>query len=149
MYKGYYTFSNLQNLLGDNGVDITPVSRSGHYILKTNSSTILNISSHQAWLLGFNDNNRTFMPNTEVISDNIVDINLGLNYVSVCCNLVNENFCVDANGKRSDIITTLPVTTAQTFFGSATRFVDIESKAPVTKGWLNQLQFRITHQNSE
>jgi hypothetical protein len=42
-----------------------------------------------------------------VISDNMVDINLGLNYVSVCCNLVNENFCVDANGKRSDIITTL------------------------------------------
>jgi hypothetical protein len=44
--------------------------------------------------------------------------------MNVHCNMANTEFCIDTNGKKCDVVASLPTTTTQVLFGSVSRYND-------------------------
>ena len=55
-----------------------------------------------------------------------MEINRGLRYVEVSCDIVDSSRVIDPHGKRSSMIYTLPVTTNASLKGSVVHYKDIE-----------------------
>jgi hypothetical protein len=152
MYSGYYTFKDVQKLMRDNGgVDLQPTSTNGGCYIKPGSGNSVFISTYLSRLLGLtmDDSEVVINPDTTYTSKERVNINLGLEYINISCNLVNDSFNVHTEGTRSDVVTSLAVTTTQSLLGSVTEYFDIESKVPVNKGSFNQLKFYVTDQDGK
>ena len=152
MCPGYYTFKDVQKLMRDNGgVDLQPTSTNGGCYIKPGSGNFVCISTYLSRLLGLtiDDSEVVIDPDTTYTSKKRVNINLGLEYINISCNLVNESFNVHTEGTRSDVVTSLAVTTTQSLLGSVTEYFDIESKVPVNKGSFNQLKFYVTDQDGK
>ena len=81
-------------------------------------------------IIGF-DKDQVINANTKTNSGKIVNINNGLKYIEVKCSSVDKQKSIDANGKRSDVISVLPITTNQSLKGSAQHYFDIETKIPI------------------
>ena len=58
---------------------------------------------------------------------------------------IREN--INTNGKRSDVIALLPITTTQSLKGSVQHFFDIESRVPIDRGVINKINFNIKDQD--
>ncbi|CAB3986979.1 Hypothetical predicted protein [Paramuricea clavata] len=152
MYSGYYTFKDVQKLMMYNGgVDLQPTSTNGGCYIKPGSGNSVCVSTYLSRLLGLTmkDSEVVIDPDTTYASKKRMNINLGLEYINISCNLVNESFNVHTEGTRSDVVTSLAVTTTQSLFGSVTEYFDIESKVPVNKGSFNQLKFYVTDQDGK
>ena len=91
--------------------------------------------------------NKVIQKNTSVKSDSMVDINRGLHYVSICCDAVDRTKNFDNDGKRSCMITSLPITTNQTLKGSVSHFDNIDSRVSINKGQYNSLNFTVLTNN--
>ena len=72
-----------------------------------------------------------------------VDIHDGLRYVTVSCNLVNREHNIGPDGKRSTVITCLPIDGTSPLFGTVTKYNDIESQVRVEAGRYNEIRFEI------
>ena len=73
-----------------------------------------------------------------------MNINNDLEYIEVSCILVKMQENINLNGKKSDVILTLPITSTQTLNGSIQHYVDIDSRVPIDKGVINKIDFNIT-----
>ena len=93
-------------------------------------------------LLGFNKD-QTINSNTKTTSGKQVDINNGLHYIEISCNLVKMSDNINSNGKKSDVIFTLPITSTQSY-GSVQHYNDIESKVPIDHGVVNRINFTVS-----
>ena len=93
-------------------------------------------------ILGFNKD-QVINANTKTTSGK-VDINNGLEYIEMSCSLVNMSENINSNGKKSDVILTLPITSTQTLNGSVQHYVDIESKVHIDKGVINKINFNVS-----
>ena len=62
----------------------------------------------------------------------------------MCCSLVNMSENINSNGKKSNVIMTLPITSTQTLKGSVQQYVDIESKVQIDRGVINKIGFNVT-----
>ena len=54
--------------------------------------------------------NTTINVNTKTVPPGKVEINHGLRYVEASCDIVDRSSVVDPRGKRTSVISTLPVT---------------------------------------
>ena len=97
-------------------------------------------------LLGFTKN-KVIRKNTSAKSDSMVDINRGLYYISICCDAVDRMKNFDNEGKRSCMITSLPIATNQTLKGSVTHFKSIDSRVSINKGQYNAVNFAVLANN--
>lgn len=79
-------------------------------------------------------NNLVYTPH---VSDYLVNINEGLKDITVSCNLVNREYNIEPDGKRSTIITTLPIDGTQPLLGTVTKYTDIESQVRADVGKYN------------
>ena len=70
-----------------------------------------------------------------------VNVNSGLRFVTIGCDIVNDvkNFCVD--GCRSKTIATFPITTEEPLFNYVSYYRDVNFEAPVINGIHNVLKF--------
>ena len=70
-----------------------------------------------------------------------VNVNSGLRFVTIGCEIVNndKNFCID--GCRSKTIATFPITTKQPLFNYVSYYKDVNFEAPVINGIHNCLKF--------
>ena len=64
-----------------------------------------------------------------------ISINHGLKYVKIMVDITEINSVFDENGKRSSIITTLPVETQQSLFSTRTMYSDINCRVPISKSF--------------
>ena len=78
----------------------------------------------------------------------MVDINHGLHYTSICCDAVDKSKNFNDEGKRSCIITSVPITTNQTLKGTVSHFKNTDSRASINKGQYNSLEFSV-HTNTD
>ena len=78
----------------------------------------------------------------------MVDINRGLRYISICCDAVDRMKNFDNQGKRSCMITSLPIATNQTLKGSVSHFENIDSRASINKEQYNALEFNVLANNN-
>ena len=72
-----------------------------------------------------------------------VNINHGLKYVKVMVDIAEKNSVFDENGKRSSIITTLPVERQQSLFSTRTVYNDINAKVPISSSF-SSLKFSLS-----
>ena len=77
----------------------------------------------------------------------MVDVNRGLDYISICCDAVDRIKNFDNEGKRSCMITSLPIATNQTLKGSVTHFKSIDSRVSINKGQYNAVNFAVLANN--
>ena len=95
--------------------------------------------------LGASNDYRYFHTKTE--SPNKVEINRGLRYVEVSCDIVVSSRVIDPHGKRSNVIYTLPVTADGSLKVTVVHYTDIESRVPVNKGSFNSIKFKVRANN--
>ena len=72
-----------------------------------------------------------------------------MKYIDVKCSLVDRQNNIDTDGKRSDVILSLPITSTNTLKGSVQHYFDIESKIPINKGVYNLLNFSVLGNNNK
>ena len=144
--EGYYTFSLLKKEFENTGkIKLEEIPFTGKCKLKTDKKINLKTLSS---ILGFSSN-KEIAANTLTESDSVVNINNGLEYVNIHCNLINKsrNF---VNGKRSNIMTQIPIPSNQTLKGSVTHFFSSEEKEGImiSNGIFNTLEFKVKGNNS-
>ncbi len=136
--EGYWTFSMIKDRftyeLG------TTVLRANKY----DSTCSLEVDgdfdlSNVGELLGLREN--THMETNNILtSPNKVDINRGLRYITISCDLVNSDTNIDSVGRRSTVISSLPITTTQSLKGTVSHYTDIESRVPIDKGSYDRIE---------
>ena len=75
-------------------------------------------------------------------SINPVDINQGLRYVNIRCDIVNSHKNYDHDGNRSNVAATVPITSEQLLNGSVTTY-NLESDVFVYNGCFNKISFHV------
>ena len=138
--EGYMTFSMLKKEIEGYGT-VTLESNDYDGTCSITSDNAINLKNVGP-ILGFNKD-QTISANTKTKSGNSVNINNGLEYIEIKCDMVERQNNIDTNGKRSDVILTLPITTSQSLKGSVQHYFDIESKIPINKGVYNKLNFNV------
>ena len=108
-------------------------------IASDNTINLKNLGS----ILGF-DKNQVINANTKTRSKKEVNVNNGLEYIEISCSLVKMQENINSNGKKSDVILTLPITNIQTLKGSVQHYFDIESRVQIDKGVINKINFNVT-----
>ena len=93
-------------------------------------------------LLGF-PHTQLVKKNVKLTSPSVVDVNLGLRYITVECNHADAEKIYGRNGKHSKIIATFPVTTEQSLDNSVTHYGNLQFEAPIVNGDHNLFEFTV------
>lgn len=145
---GYYTFSEIAEKMPSN-FKLIRLKNSGK--CQINNTLITNsvvVDSNIQRMLGFSNTLTSFSPGYTQ-SETQVDMNNGLSYVRINCDIVNNLFNVDNKGKKSNTITSLPITTEQSLLGSVTSYNDIESKVVLINKQVSKIEFDVTDQDGK
>ena len=78
-----------------------------------------------------------------------VDINNGLRFVNIHCNLASKSYNVNPWGKPSDVITSVTVPTDRLLLGSVVSYIDVESRTSIVKGSCSELIFHVKDQDGK
>ena len=73
----------------------------------------------------------------------VVDVNKGLRYVNINCNIVNTVGNIDTNGHWSCALALLPIPSDQLLNSTVTQFKDINSSVKITNGQFNRILFNV------
>ena len=105
--KGYWTFSMLKKEIESYGnVNLEANDYDGTCSITTDDTINL---KKLGPILGFNKD-QVINTNTKTTSGKEVDINHGLEYTEMSCSQVNMSENINSNGKKSDVVITLPIT---------------------------------------
>ncbi len=130
--EGYWTFSMIKDRFTyELGTTVLKAN-------KDNSTCSLEVDgdvdlSKFGELLGFRENTH-IDANDILTSPNKVEINHGLQYITISCNLVSSDNNIDSEGRRSTVISSLPITTTKSLKGTVCHYTDIESRVSIDKG---------------
>ena len=142
--EGYYNFSSLKKEFENTGeIELEEIPFTGKCKLKTDKKMNLKTLSP---ILGFSSN-KEISANTLTESDSVVNINNGLEYVNIHCNLINasRNFL---DGKRSNVFLQIPIPSNQTLKGSVSFFLSEEIEGiMLSNGIFNTLEFKVEGNN--
>ncbi len=137
--KGYWTFDMIQDKLRESKIMLKFNAHDN--MCKIYSEEQLNLKNF-GLLLGF--------PLSHVVSakvwktsPKVVDINLGLRYVTLSCDSVNSAKNFDRQGRRSQSLFTFPVLPNQNLSSAVMYFGDIGSTTPMNNGIFNRFTFMI------
>ena len=111
---------------------ITLVSNEYDGTCSITSDNAINMKTIGA-IFGFNKD-QVINSNTKTKRSNSVNIKNGLQHINVTCSLLKMIDNINTNGKRSDVVAVLSITTTQSLKGSVQHFFDIESRVPIDKG---------------
>ncbi len=98
-------------------------------------------------LLGF-EKDMHIETNDILTSPNKVNINRGLRYVTIPCDLVSSDNNIDSEWRRSTVISSLRITTTQSLKGTVSHNTDIERRVPIDKGSYDRIEFSVEGDNS-
>ena len=142
--EGYYSFSLLKKEFENTGkIELEEIPFTGKCKIKTDKKINLKTLGP---ILGF-PSNKEIAANTFTESDFIVNVNNDLEFIKIYCNLISKsrNFL---NGKRSNILCQIPITTKQNLKGSISDFFYSEEEGVMlNNGIFNQLEFKVEGNN--
>ena len=135
--QGYWTFNMIAEHLAESGITL---ERHMH----DNRCSILSPKKlnlyHFGPLLGFEEN--AIIPkNTKTKSPSVVDINCGLQCITIGCNCVNTDRNFDTYGNPSRVFARIPVTTEQSLNESVTTYDNIHTSVSVLNGDHSTFEF--------
>ena len=92
-------------------------------------------------LLGFKKN--TVITRGTKTDSGEVNVNSGLQLITIGCDIVNPTKNFDPGGKRSKTIATFPITTEEPIFNYISFYKNVNFEAPVINGIHNRLIFSV------
>ena len=116
----------------------------GFSAYSTNSTATINLGSF-GMLLGF-DRDTVLPALTRILSQNSADLNRGLKYITVSCDIVDDTRNIGVDGKRSNVIATIPVPNDIDLKHAITQhYIDtrLTNGNPLQNGCFNNITFDI------
>ena len=141
--ENYWTFAKIKKRLAANNIKLELIGTK----CKIYSETNLNLREIGG-LLGFPEN-QVINSRTWEISPNEVDVNEGLRYVFINCDLVDSYQNFNSNDERSCSLVTLPILTNQLLNGTNSFYNNINSQVIIKNGDINRLNFYVKPNISE
>ena len=108
MNDGYYDFQTLKERLKLNKLELQMNTYNNTCTVENKNTVTVNLKKLGV-LLGFPEN-REVGAGTSVASPKPVDVNHGLKYLTVTCDLIDSSKNIDLEGKQSNILAFLPIT---------------------------------------
>ena len=136
---GYWTFNDIQREFRDKGIKLVGDHHNGTCSLKPTGKNVK--LGKLGVMLGFKED-KLFAKDVWHHSGE-VSINHGLKYVKITVDITESNSVFDEKGKRSSIVTTLPVETQQSLFSTRTVYSEINCRVPISKSF-SSLKFSLS-----
>ena len=105
---GYYDFQMLKERLKLDKLDLQMNTYNNTCTIENKNAVSVDLKKFGK-LLGFPENHEV-AAGTSVASPKPVDVNHGLKYLTVTCNLIDPSKNIDLEGKQSNILAFLPIT---------------------------------------
>ena len=136
--EGYWTFEMIKQRLAEDKIKLQAnrLNNTCKIYLETSN---LNLKKF-AGMLGFAEN-EVISSGTWKTSPNVVDVNRGLRYININCDLVDTFQNSNTNGGRSCALATLSIPTDQLLNSTVSHYKDIGSQDVITNGCFNRLYF--------
>ena len=128
--RGYWSFESLVERFGEEGVTLKANKHNGTCQVYSENAQV-NLG-YIGTLLGFEKSK--VVPARTRADSSTANINLGLRYVTIGCDLVDRTRNLDRAQQPSNVIATLPVTTESSLNGSVTNFGVQKFTAPLKNG---------------
>ena len=136
--EGYSTFDMIVEKLGKQSIRLEANEHNNTCKIYSETQN-LNLKKFGK-LLGFPEN-EIVSSGTWKTSPGVVDVNKGLRYVNINCNIVNTSGNIDADGYRSYALASLPIPSDQLLNSTVTKFKGINSSVRITNGQFNRILF--------
>ena len=105
---GYYDFQALKTRLEGEKLDLQMNTYDNTCTIENKNAVTVDLKKFGK-LLGFPENHEV-TAGTSAASPKPVDVNHGLRYLTVTCNLIDQSKNIDLDGNESDILAFLPIT---------------------------------------
>ena len=138
--EGYWTFDMIEGKLGKQSIKLEANEHNNTCKIYSESQN-LNLKKFGK-LLGFPEN-EIVNSGTWKTSPSVVDVNKGLRYVNINCNIINTAGNIDTNGHWSYTLATLPIPSDQLLNSTVTQFKGINSNVKITNGQFNRILFNV------
>ena len=138
--EGYWTSDMIEEKLGKQSIKLEANEHNNTCKIYSETQN-LNLKKFGE-LLGFPEN-EIVNGGTWKTSPSVVEVNKGLRYVNVNCNIVNTSGNIDTDGHRSYALSTLPIPSDQILISTVTKFKGINSNVRITNGQFNRILFDV------
>lgn len=138
--EGYWTFNMMKEKLEKHTIKLE-ANRHNNACKIYSETQDLNLKKFGE-LLGFPED-KTVSSGTWGTSLNVVDVNRGLRYININCDLVDTSQNSNTNGQRSYTLATLSIPSDQLLNSTVTYFRNIDSRVAITNGCFNRLSFDV------
>ena len=105
---GYYDFEQVKSRLESDKLELQMNAYDNTCTIDNKNNTTVNLKKLGP-LLGFAENHQLAAKTSEV-SSNPVDVNHGLRWLTVTCDLIDQSKNIDLDGEESNILAFLPIT---------------------------------------
>ena len=144
---GYYDFQDLKTRLEEDKLEL-------QINTYDNTCTVENKNTEEAdlkklgLLLGFPENHKVSGKATEV-SPKPVDVNHGLRYLTVTCDLIDQTKNIDLDGNESNILAFLPITPGTRLNSNCYVYERDNAWRAATNSIVSEMEFNVTSNISE
>ena len=137
--KGYWSFNSIAKRMKEEGISFKRNEHNNTCRIhcETDQVNLENVGT----LIGFERNK--VVPVGAYVDSGNVDVNLGLRYFTIGCNLVNEFLNKNKRQGPSNVTATIPIVADETLNGSVTNFGDQRWCAPLGNGERNNIEFYV------
>ena len=118
---GYYDFQDLKTRLEEDKLELQINTYDNTCTVENKNTKEVDLKK-LGLLLGFPENHKVAEKATEV-SPKPVDVNHGLRYLIVTCDLIDSSKNIDLDGKESNILAFLPITPGTRLLGEQLRML--------------------------
>ena len=138
--EGYWTFDMIEEKLGEHSVKLVANRYNNTCKIYSESQNL----NHKKFgkLLGFPEN-EVVNSGTWKTSPSVVDVNKGLRYVNINCNIVNTEGNIDTDGRWSCALAALSIPSGQLLNSTVTPFKGIDSSVKIANGQFNRIVFNV------
>ena len=137
--KGYWTFDDIKERLGQNNVSLNKNIQSNTCRIYSKDSSV-NLGE-VGLLLGFGANK--VISRDAATNSGTVRINKNLEYITVHCDIVDNEHVLDRFGEPSKIICVLPIDRSQRLNGTSSEFDKVFTGIPLNSGSYKRITITI------
>ena len=138
--EGYWTFDVIEEKLGEQSIKLEANEDNNTCKIYSESQNLK--LKKFGKLLGFPEN-EVVGSRTWKTSPSVVDVNKGLRYVNINCNIVNTVGNIGTDGHWTCALATLPIPSDQLLNSTVTQFKGIDSSVKITNGQFNRILFNV------
>ena len=144
---GYYDFQTLKTRLEEDKLELQMNTYDNTCTVENKNSTEVDLKK-LGKLLGFPEDHKVAGNATE-LSTNPVDVNHGLRYLTVTCDLIDQSKNIDLDGNESNILAFLPVTPGTRLNSNCYVYERDNAWRAAKNAVVSEMEFEVTSNISE